>query len=150
MTGYLIFLNKTPVHWVSRRQSTVETATYGSEFVSGKATVEEIIEFRYILRMLGAPINGPSYLFGDNKSVVDSASIPDFNIKKRHLALCFHKMREAVAAGIINYIHIDGDENPADPLTKSLPHPTLWRLMKPILHWIDTSSEEEDNEESGN
>lgn len=145
VTGILVMLNKTPVHWVSKRQSTVETATYGSEFVSGRASTDEIIEFRYALRMLGAPICGPSYLFGDNKSVVDSASIPDFNIKKRHLALCYHRMREAIAAGIIQYYHIDGKENPADVLTKSLPHPQLWKLMKPILHWIDTSDEGEDS-----
>jgi hypothetical protein len=148
VTGILVMLNKTPIHWVSKRQATVETATYGSEFVSGRASTDEVVEFRYNMRMLGAPIDGPSYLFGDNKSVVDSASIPDFNIKKRHLALAYHRMREAIVAGIIRYHHIEGKENPADVLTKSLLHAQLWYLMKPILHWIDTS--EEEGEESRN
>ncbi|MGH7973991.1 MAG: hypothetical protein ACREBR_00595 [bacterium] len=32
-TGVLHFLNQTPVEWYCKRQNTVETATYGSEFV---------------------------------------------------------------------------------------------------------------------
>ena len=34
LTGCLHFVNKTPVDWYSRKQATVETATYGSEFVA--------------------------------------------------------------------------------------------------------------------
>ena len=42
--------------------------------------------------------------------------------------LSFHYMR---------YYHISGDDNPADMLTKFLPHHKWWSLMKPFLHWID-------------
>ena len=34
VTGILHFLNKTPIDWYSKKQSTVETATYGSEYVA--------------------------------------------------------------------------------------------------------------------
>ena len=36
LTGCLHFVNKTPVDWYSKKQATVETATYGSEFVATK------------------------------------------------------------------------------------------------------------------
>ena len=36
LTGCLHFVNKTPVDWYSKMQATVETATYGSEFVAAK------------------------------------------------------------------------------------------------------------------
>ena len=86
----IIMLNKTPTDWMSKRQATVETATYESKMVATCVAVDQIIEWRYTLRMLGVPLaknGGPSYLFGDNKAVVDSSVIPDYNLKKRHHAL---------------------------------------------------------------
>ena len=56
LTGCLHFVNKTPVDWYSKKQVTVETATYGSEFVTAKTATQQI-------RYLGAPIGSyPIYL----------------------------------------------------------------------------------------
>ena len=46
VTGVLHFLNQTPVEWFSKKQATVETATYGSEFVAAKTAVQQIMGFR--------------------------------------------------------------------------------------------------------
>jgi hypothetical protein len=51
----------------------VETATYGSEFVAAQTCVEQIIDVRNTLRYLGVPVRDKSFMFGDNKSVVDSS-----------------------------------------------------------------------------
>ena len=136
VSGILMMLNKTPIDWYSKRQATVETATYGSEFISARIATDKIIETRYMLRMLGVPMEGPSYMFGDNLAVVNSASIPDDTLKKRHNALCYHRVREAIAADIVKFIHIEGKDNPADVLTKFLPSTKWWPLMKPLLHWL--------------
>ena len=75
LIGCLHFVNKTPtVDWYSMKQSTVETATYGSEFVAAKTATEQIMDIRQTLRYLGAPIATESILFGDNRSVVTSAT----------------------------------------------------------------------------
>ena len=76
LTGILHFVNGTPIDWYSKRQATVETATYGSEFVAARIAVDQIIDLRTTLRYLGVPIREKSYLFGDNKSVVDSSTLP--------------------------------------------------------------------------
>ena len=76
----IIMLNKTPTDWMSKRQATIETAMYVSEMVAPRVVVDQIVELRYTLRMLGVPLannGGPSYLFGDNKTVVDLSVIPD-------------------------------------------------------------------------
>jgi len=39
-----------------------------------------------------------SYLFGDNKSVVDSSTKPHLKLHKRHNALSFHQVHEAVVS----------------------------------------------------
>ena len=76
VTGCLHFVNHTPIDSYSKRQAIVETATYGSEFVSSKTATEQIIDLRHTLRYLGVPIKTTSYLFGDNRSVVTSSTLP--------------------------------------------------------------------------
>ena len=61
LTGCHHFVNKTPVDWYSKKQATVETATYGSEFVAAKAETEQIMDIRQTLRYLGAPIGSNSF-----------------------------------------------------------------------------------------
>jgi hypothetical protein len=48
VTGILHLVNKTPIEWYSKKQATVETATYGSEFVAARVCVEQIIDLQYI------------------------------------------------------------------------------------------------------
>ena len=60
LTGCLDFVNKTPVDWYSKKQATVETATYGSEFVAAKTATEQIMDIRQTLRYQGAPIGAKS------------------------------------------------------------------------------------------
>ena len=56
VTAVLHFFNLTPGDWYSKRQATVENATYGSEFVAAKTTTEQIVDIRQTLRYLGVPI----------------------------------------------------------------------------------------------
>jgi hypothetical protein len=75
-TGILHLVNQTPVEWFSKRQKTVETATYGSEFVAAHIATEQIMDLQYTLRMMGVPLDGKAYMFGDNQSVITSGTIP--------------------------------------------------------------------------
>ena len=50
-TGILIFLNRAPIIWYSKRQPSVETSTFGAEFCAMKINVELIEALRYKLRM---------------------------------------------------------------------------------------------------
>jgi hypothetical protein len=75
VTGILHCLNKTPIDWYSKKQDTVETATYGSEFVAAHICTEQVIDLHNTLHYLGVPIREKSYMFGDNNSVVNSSSL---------------------------------------------------------------------------
>ena len=85
------------------------------------------------MRMLGIPIDGPAWMFGDNESVVKSSTIPHSVLTKRHNALAYHRVREAIASKILSFKHIKGTENPADILTKFLPHVTAMKHLKGLL-----------------
>ena len=118
-TGILTFLNMAPVYWFSKRQNTVESSTFSSEFIALKTAVEHIMALRYKLRMFGVPIDGPARIFCDNEAVYKNSSDPASTLKRRHQSVAYHLCREAVASGIILVHHEDGDSNLADILTKS-------------------------------
>ena len=96
----------------------LETATFGSEYVAARACTEQQIDLRNTFRYLGVPVHGPSFAFGDNESVVNTASVPHSKLGKRHNILSYHRTREAIAAGIIHFHWLKGDSNPADILSK--------------------------------
>lgn len=52
----LHLINQTPFKCYSKRQATVETATYGSEFVAARIAVEQIMDIQTTMRYLGVPI----------------------------------------------------------------------------------------------
>ena len=135
VTSILHMLNQTPIEWYSKRQATVETATYGSEFSAARTAVEQILDLRVTLRYLGVPVVEKSYMFGDNKSVVQSSAVPQSLLNKRHCALSYHRVREAIASGVIEFHWIDGPSNPADVLTKHNGYVQAWPLLKPMLFW---------------
>ena len=141
VTGILHKLNQTPIDWYSKLQATVETATFGSEFVATRTCTEQIIDLRLTLRYLGVPVKGSSMMFGDNKAVVDSSSTPHYNLRKRHNMLSYHRTQEAIAAGITGYYHVRGDMNPADILSKHWDMPSVWDSLKPLMFWYgDTAA----------
>ena len=123
-TGILLFCNRAPIQWYSKRQNTVETSTFGSEFVAMRIAVELIESLRYKLRMFGIPISGPTNVFCDNEAVTKNAIHPESTLKKKHNAIAYHRTREAVAAGSIRVTKEDGKTNLADVLTKPLPQVT--------------------------
>jgi hypothetical protein len=44
VTTILHFLNQTPIDWYSKKQATVKTATFGSEFIAARTTINQIID----------------------------------------------------------------------------------------------------------
>ena len=132
-TGIIIFVNKAPVLFYSKRQNTVESSTFGSEFIAMKTAVEMIEGLRHKLRMMGIQVRGPTSVFCDNESVVTSSTRPESVLKKKHRAIAHHRAREAQAASIVRIANEMGDFDLADIATKCLPGPRLRELVKCIL-----------------
>ena len=141
VTGILHLLNQTPVDSFSKHQATAEVATYGSEFSAARSAVEQMFDIRLTLRYLGVPVRPVMYLFGDNSSVVTSCTVPDSRLKKRHHLLSYHFVREAIASGVLNFVHVNGSANPADILSKHWGYQQIWPMMKPLLFWSGDTAE---------
>ena len=120
-TGYIIYLNMAPITWFSKKQSTIETSVFGAEFVAMKQGMETLRGLRYKLQMMGVPLSGPSYIYGDNMSVIHNTQRPESMLKKKSNSVCYHAVREAVAMGECLTGHISTHDNPADICTKIMP-----------------------------
>ena len=143
-TGILHLLNKTVLDYFCKRQNTVATATYGSELVAAQIGVDQIIDIRYTLRMLGVPLDGPAWMFGDNLAVVNSSTVPSGKLAKRADILNWHRVRESQAIGFVNFCYIKGTENPADILTKHTSVTNWYHVMKNLLDWRGNQNETDD------
>jgi len=128
-TGILLFCNRAPVIWHSKKQNTVETSTFGSEFNAMKNAVELIEALRYKLRMFGVPIDGETNVFCDNEAVVKNVSAPESVLRKKHHAIAYHRCREAVAAGTIRIAKEGTETNLSDLFTKKLPRDRREQLL---------------------
>ena len=120
-TGVLIFCNRDPIIWHSKRQSSVEPSTFGSEIMSLKNGIELIEALRYKLRMFRVPIEGPTNIFCDNEAVYKNCSIPESTLRKKHHSIAYHRNREAVAAMTCRIAKEDTKTNLSDLFTKILP-----------------------------
>ena len=85
--------------------------------------------------MFGVPLDGPANVFGDNQSVINNASVPESPLKKKHVAICYHRVREACAADVIRIAKEDSETNLADLLTKNLDRHRHKSLVERILRY---------------
>ena len=128
-TGILIFVNRAPILWYSKRQNTMETSTFRSEFITMKTAVEQVESLRYKLRMFGVPLEGPMNMFCDNEAVFKNASIPDSTLKKKHTSICYHHCREAVASRTVRVAKEGTLMNLSDLFTKLLSQATREAIL---------------------
>eukprot|EP00978_Attheya_sp_CCMP212_P034677 scaffold146550_cov30-Attheya_sp.AAC.1 len=109
-----------PVAWQSKKQATVESSVFGAEFVAMKVGMETCRGLRYKLRIMGVPISGPMYIYGDNISVIHNTQRPESVLKKKLNSICYHAIRESVAMGESITAHVRTEFNSADLCTKIL------------------------------
>ena len=75
------------------------------------------------------------YVWGDNESMINSSTIPESKLNKRHNILSFHYVRSMISQGYINLQHIASEWNFADILTKHWAYQACYNeLIQPVFH----------------
>ena len=128
-TGFIIFVNRAPITWFSKRQSTVETSTFSAEFMAMNSCVNAIESLRCKLRMFAVLINGPAHVFCDNEGVVNNSSKVESTLNKKHNSVAYHYVRNAVASSVITVAWVSSHDNLADAFTKRLAEVTRNQLF---------------------
>jgi hypothetical protein len=133
VTGIMVLLNNTPVRWVSNHQKSVETSTYESDLFASRIATELKPEIHLMLRSLGVDLEGPALMLGDNMSAVLKPSVLSIVLKKKHNAIAYHHVREAIAAKVLRFLYVRIEENVSDILTKPLCNEKFHFLVKKWL-----------------
>jgi hypothetical protein len=97
MSGIIHVVNQTPVIQFCKEQKTVETANYGKNFVVACQAAQQIINPCSTVCMIGIPLNGPTWMFGNKSSVILSSTIPHSTFSERHNALLYHYVHKCIA-----------------------------------------------------
>ena len=89
------------------------------------------------MRMMGIPCDFPSYIYGDNQSVLANSTNPFSQLKKKSSSIAYHYIREGVAKDEWRTTYINTHYNLADLFTKPLPGgEKRTRFVQMVLHHI--------------
>ena len=99
-------------------QNTVETTTYGLEFIATKQCAQQVRELQKTLKLMRISIEESAWILGDNSSVITSSTIPSSVLKKCHHALSYHYVHICVAHGFLKFCFLKSEQNMADTCTK--------------------------------
>jgi hypothetical protein len=103
--------------FTKKKQTSIETSTFGSEFVAMKQATEFVRGLRYRLRMMGIPVTNPAFVYGDNQSVLYNVTLPSSTLKKKSNSIAYHFVREGCAMKEWICGHVRTHLNPSDILT---------------------------------
>ena len=90
----------------------------------------------YKLREMGIPVEGPTFIYGDNKSVLSNATVPDSVLQKKANSIAYHFVREGTSCDEWRIAYINTHENIADLLTKPLGGEKRKYFIRQILHHL--------------
>ena len=145
-TGYLIFVNMALISWLSKKQPTAKSSVFGAEFSAIKYGMEHLRGLQYKLRMMGVPLSGLSYIYGDNMSVIHNTQLPESTLKKNNNSICYHALIEAVAMGECLTTHIPTKDNLSDMMNKVSYVSNKRGLVKVLMYVLFDSHDPIDKE----
>ncbi|CAH1451689.1 unnamed protein product [Lactuca virosa] len=131
-TGYIVYLGCNPISWSSKRQPTLARSSTEAEFRVVSSPTTEVQWLASLISELGFKSNTTPTIYCDNLDATSYSANPIFHSRMKHLALDFHFVRERVQQGTLRVIHIAGDDQLEDALTKPLLRPRFHYLLSKI------------------
>jgi len=122
ITGYIFLAGEGAITWCSRKQNSIVLSLTQAEYVALSKAAREACWLRNLYTELGLlNENVPTLICGDNNRSLAMAQNPLFHKRSKHIAICWHWVRELVQEGTITVDSCRDPEQTADILTKALP-----------------------------
>ena len=97
ITGLIGYVGSTLVICYSKRQCSIASSVYSSEFSVLRTVIEEAQTLCYMMRYLGCNIpadgSSPTRIFGDNLNVILNSQNLACDISKKYVTIYFHVAR---------------------------------------------------------
>jgi hypothetical protein len=120
VTGYVIFLNGTPIAWRSKGQKNVTLSTTEAEYVALSEAARKTKFIQKVLKSLNFEVDLPIKMFVDNVGTIFLANNRNASDGTKHVDIRYHFVREMIDIGFIEIVFVPTDENIADIFTKNL------------------------------
>ncbi|KAE8224041.1 hypothetical protein CF319_g3014 [Tilletia indica] len=117
-SGYVFQHYGNTISWHSKLQATTAASTVESEYIALAAATAEAQFLRHIMEELQIPPPRATDIYTDSTGAEAISRNLTFSKLTKHIEPKFHIIRQRQALGEINVLHIEGDNNPADYLTK--------------------------------
>jgi len=138
-TDFYLKLADGLISWTSHVQKIIVYSSTEAEYMTLSDCAHQVTWIQSLLGELGYKLKAIP-ICGDNQGSIFMASNPVTEPHSKHINICYHGICESVAKGNVELFFIDGAENPADLLTKNLPHEvqsstrltiSLWQHLAP-------------------
>ena len=116
---FMTYVNMALINWLSKKQPTIESSVFGSEFVAMDTGMSALCGIIHKFLIVGMSLTGPSYIYGDNMSVIKNTQKPESTPKKKNNSIFYHAMRESIVMGELITSHIPTNSNLYDMLTNT-------------------------------
>ena len=142
-SGFVFFLGKCPVHWVSTLQTLATLSSTESEYIALSDAMRVLLPLRGVVNEIASTLNRKnptavikSKVFEDNKSTISIAKAPKMQSRTRHINQRYHFFRQHIGAdkGIL-LEYVDTDHQIADQFTKGLSVSKFLPLRKLLMGW---------------
>jgi len=136
-SGFVLSVFGSAVVWGSKKQHSVATSTVEAEFMATSLAIKELNWLRGFLEEIGTPPWSVK-LYCDNQGCIANLKNPLYSKYTKHIAVCFHFAREAIAMGQVSLCYVESAKNKADMLTKPLARP-VFQLHRRAFGLVKTS-----------
>ncbi|GJT53091.1 ribonuclease H-like domain-containing protein [Tanacetum coccineum] len=119
-SGYCVFLGKNLLFWSSKRQPMLNRSSVEAKYRGVVNAVAESCWLRNLLRELHTPLSSATLVYCDNVSVVYLSSNPVQHQRKKLIEIDIDFVRDLVAAGQVQVLHVPSHYQFADIFTKGL------------------------------
>jgi hypothetical protein len=106
---------------MSKHQDTISLSSLKAEYMALTQAMKEAIWLKNYVINIGARIDSPLILHGDNQGSLTLAKNPVYHTRTKHIDIQHHFVCEKVTNGTIALKYIPTKEMVANAMTKSLP-----------------------------
>ena len=119
-TGHIFYLGENLITWCSQKQETVALSSCEAEFMAGTEAAKQAIWLQELLSEVTEQPCEKVVIKIDNQSAIALSKNPVFHGRSKHIHSRYHFIRECVEKGQVSVVHVSGDKQKADILTKAL------------------------------
>jgi hypothetical protein len=128
ISGFVIFVNGTPIMWGSEKQTTVADSTCAAEFIAASVCCRLFQHVENMFSFFGFLCPKPYRLYTDSQASLGIATNPVRMGMIRHVAIKYHLVRCMATAGDVDIIFCVTEDQIADLFTKVLTGAPFKRL----------------------